>query len=298
VGRELLVVGARGRVGREVVRALAERGASVRVLHRAGTPAPPGGVAVTGDLRDPPSLRRALDGVTGAFFVTPHAPDEEQLGRAFVEAATAAKISRLVFSAAFHNQVGDGLALDLFVAAMGLVTHYGPKLRVEKAVRRSGLRPVVLLPSNFYQNDELFLGEIRAGRYPQPLGLRGTNRVDCRDIGDAAARALTDDNLAAGAYAMVGPDAALTGPDCAAEWAAALDRPVEYDGDLDRWRALVAGRMPDQERQDFGKTYRIFSRLRVAATPCDLARTTEILGRPPCAYAAYVRARSSEFPDL
>ncbi len=283
-------MGGRGRVGREVIRALCERGANVRSLVRAPSrrELPPNVREVTGDLGDRASLDKALAGARAAFFVTPHAENEEQLGRSFVEATTDAGVRRIVFSSAYHADFTSAFGFSLFVGAMGLLTHYGPKLRVERRVRRATASPVVLMPSNFYQNDALFLPEIRAGRYPQPLGMRGANRVDCRDIGDAAARALLDEDVASGGYPLVGPDPALTGPQCAAVWASALGREVTYDGDLGRWRALVADRMPPRERDDFGKTYALFGRVRVAARPAELARTTALLGRPPRSYASYV----------
>ena len=202
------------------------------------------------------SLVSALDGVDSAFFVTPHVAEEEQLGKNLLAAATEAKVRRIVFASAFHPDFTSGLGYRLFAGAMGLLTHYGPKLRVEGHVRRSRMSPVVLMPSNFYQNDELFLDEIRSGRYPQPLGTKGANRVDCRDIGDAAARALVGTSVDAGAYPLVGPEPALTGPECAAIWAKALGREVVYDGDIERWRTLVADRMQPRERDDFGKTYK------------------------------------------
>lgn len=292
---EILVMGARGRIGREVIRALTQGGAHVRALVR--SPSPPGAAApgvreLVGDLRDRVSLTAALDGVERAFFVTPHAADEEALGRSFVEAATAAGVRRLVFASAYHAELPSPVAFALFVAAMGLLTHYGPKLRVEQRVRRSGASPVVLLPSNFFQNDELFLEDIRGGLYPQPLGLRGVNRVDCRDIGDAAARALTELDVEAGAYPLVGAEPALTGPECAALWAGELGREVAYDDEISRWRERVATKMTARERDDFGKTYRLFHRVRVAATAAELARTRTLLGRAPRSYASYVAERA------
>lgn len=283
-------MGGRGRVGREVLGALSRKGARVRSLVRAPSSGPllPGVREVVGDLGDRPSLDRALAGVDAAFFVTPHAENEEALGRVFVEAAVAAGVRRVVFASAYHADFRSVLAYRLFAAAMGVVTHYGPKLRVEGHVRRCGASPVVLMPSNFFQNDELFLPELRQGRYPQPLGERGANRVDCRDIGDAAARAMLDPSVAAGAYPLVGPDPALTGPECAAVWASVLGREVRYEGSLGQWRALVADRMQARERDDFGKTYALFGRVRVQAKPEELARTTALLQRPPRAYRDYV----------
>jgi uncharacterized protein YbjT (DUF2867 family) len=282
-------MGARGRVGREVVRALGSTDARVRVLVR--TPGSfPGAREVVGDLGDRSSLRAALDGVDAAFFVTPHDPNEEALGRGFIDAAVDARVRRIVFASAFHADFTSALGFSMFVSLAGLLTHYGPKLRVERAVRRCSASPVVLMPSNFYQNDELFLAEIRAGTYPQPLGTRGANRVDCRDIGDAAARALTDPSVEAGAYPLVGADPFLTGPACAGVWARALGRDVAYDGDIERWYSLVADRMHAREREDFKKTYKIFGRMRVAAGPRERERAQQIVGHPPRAYADYVAA--------
>jgi uncharacterized protein YbjT (DUF2867 family) len=287
--REVLVVGGRGRVGREVLRALGQTSANVRSLVRKPSVNAPAGVReVVGELGDRASLDAALAGVESAFFITPHDEREEQLGETFIAAATAAGVRRLVFASAFHPDFTSKLGFSLFVGLMGLLTHYGPKLRVERRVRLAKASPVVLMPSNFYQNDELYLPEILAGRYPQPLGTRGVNRVDCADIGAAAARALTDERVDAGAYPLVGPEPALTGPECAAVWARVLGRDVAYDGDLERWWALVEGRMHARERRDFGKTYKLFTRARPAAKPRELERTITILGRSPRAYADYV----------
>ncbi|MFO0600552.1 MAG: NmrA family NAD(P)-binding protein [Myxococcaceae bacterium] len=288
-----LVVGARGRVGREVLNALASKEGDVRALVRqAGTLGEvPGRVKeVVGDLSDARSLAAALEGVQSAFFLTPHTADEEALGVGFIAAARAAGVKRLVFSSATHPEVGNGLGLDLLVLMASVFTHYGPKLKVERAVRRCELSPVVLMPSNFFQNDELLFPEIRAGRYPQPLGHKGVNRVDCADIGVAAARALTDLSLPAGAWPLVGPEAALTGPESAATWAKVLGRPMTYEGDLAQWHVLMKDRMHERERIDFGKSYGLFHRRRVSASPAQIAKCAEILGRSPRSYEDWVRS--------
>ena len=288
MANQILLIGARGRVGREVVRALVRRGVHARALLRPGGAVPEGVTPVVGDLRDPAALAAALAGVERAFFVTPHDPDEAALGCGFVAAAERAGVARLVFASALHEEFPSRFAFSLFVGAMSLLTHYGPKLRVEQRVRRSPASPVVLMPSNFYQNDELFRDELLAGLYPQPLGRRGVNRVDCRDIGEAAARALVDDDVQPGAYPLVGPESTLTIDDCARTWAAALGREVRTDDDIAAWRDRVAARMHARERDDFGKTYAIFHRVRVAARPEQLARCEALLGRPATRYAAYV----------
>lgn len=108
---------------------------------------------------------------------------------------------------------------------------YCPKMRLAECIRRSLLRPVVLIPGNDLQNETLFLSDMAAGTYPLPLA--GVGRVDTRDIGDAAARALLDPHVPGGAYDLTTPDS-LSGKDAAAEWSAALGRPVSYEPDLKR----------------------------------------------------------------
>ena len=58
-------------------------------------------------------------------------------------------------------------------------------------------------------------------------------------------------------------------------------------GVVSEWSADCA-RMHARERDDFGKTYAIFHRVRVAARPEQLARCEALLGRPATRYAAYV----------
>lgn len=289
MGETVLVMGARGRIGREVLRALGRlTSTNVRVLVRRPSASLEGVEVRIGDLADRASLDAALAGVDAAFFVTPHDEREEQLGENFVAAAESAKVRRIVFASAYHPNFTSRLGSALFTGLTGALTHYGPKLRVEHRVRFARVSPVLLLPSNFYQNDESYFAELREGRYPQPLGTLGVNRVDCADIGDAAARALTDPSVGAGGYPLVGPEVALTGSECAAVWSKALGREVRYTGELATWPALIGDRLAPREREDFGKTYALFAKRRVPAATGDLARTTALLGSPPRAYAEYV----------
>lgn len=229
--------------------------------------------------------------------MTPHAADEEALGLGFVDACEAAGVRRIVFAGAMHPY-SDGRVLNaLLTGVLGWIgPHYRAKLRVEARVRASTASPIVLMPSNFFQNDEPFAAEILAGTYPQPLGRRGANRVDCRDIGDAAARALVEpEAVPAGLWPLVGP-AEYDGAATAALWSRALGRTVEYAGDdIEAWSRRAAAFMPSWKLADFGKTYRIIQRYGAHAPKSWCARTMQILGRPPHSYEAYVEERAREW---
>jgi uncharacterized protein YbjT (DUF2867 family) len=288
-----LVVGASGEVGREVMRALQDRGAAARALVRVTRPT--GGEHVEGDLAVRASLDRALDGCDVAVFMTPHHVREEQLGHNFIDACEAAGIRRLVYLSAIHPLSRSRLVQRLFDGLVGLVgPHYKAKLRVERRVRASRLSPVVLCPTSFFQNDELCLPEILAGRYPQPLGDRAVNRVDTRDIGDAVARALLDE-IPPGAYPLVGPEA-WTGRGCARVWSDALGMEVSYAGDdLELWRRTVGARMPEARAADFARTYRVIQRFGARTSTRARDITEWLLGAAPRDYGAYVAERVERF---
>jgi len=105
--------------------------------------------------------------------------------------------------------------------------HYQGKLAVAKAIERSDTNPVLLIPSNFMQNDDVFLDDIAAGEFCQPLA--GVNRVDLRDVAQVASDALLDDEFRSGAYSLVGPES-LSGEQCATVWQRELGREVRCTG--------------------------------------------------------------------
>lgn len=279
----ILIAGAAGDVGSAMVQVLAARGARVRALVHANPVS--GAENVRGDLADPASLAAALDGCDAAVFLTPHHADEERLGHNFIHACEAARVRRLVYVSAYHPISRSRIVQRLIDALIGVIgPHYKAKLRVERRVRDGA---VVLCPSNFFQNDLLALPEIRAGSYPNPIGHKPANRVDTRDIADAAAVALLGD-VAPGSYPIVGPEA-WTGERCAAVWSGALGTPVTYAGDdVERWRATVGARMNEAKRADFAKTYRVIQRFGIPASARVIAATTALLGHPPRDFGTFV----------
>lgn len=287
-----LVAGATGRVGGEVVQALLARGEQVRVLVRTARQAEafaPTVERTIGSMNDRESLRRAMEGVAGAFFVTPHDPDEERLGRNYIEVAEEVGVPRLVFSAAIHPDSDGWLASRWYHLVMGMLgPHYRPKLAVERRMRRFTGTWVNLLPSNFMQNDECWADEVQGGVFPHPQGLRPVNRVDVRDLAEAAARALTDARVATGSYALVGPRS-LTGPECAEVWSRTLGVTVRYfDADVDAWAKAYGHGVRPEALDSWKKTFRLLQKYGLETEARMVARTTALLGRPPGTYEQYV----------
>ena len=285
----VLVVGATGSVGMHTTTALLARGADVRPLVRgpARAAALPAGVTpVLGDLRDEASVTAALTGVTAALYTTPHDPDEQRLAETFVGACERLG-TRLVFCGVYAGGLRR-LVYELFLP------HYRGKVRIGARMHRSPVCDVVLAPTNFYQNDEIIRPDILAGRYPLPFHRRGVNRVDLRDVGEVLARALTDPGFPAMAGTLAGP-ASISGDEAARTWADALGRPIEYQDEESAWLPALSRGISGQKLRDFHRTYRLLSRLPVPTSPEDVTLITGLLGRPPRAYADYVRDTAAEW---
>ena len=163
-----LVTGASGFVGSSVVRALIRRDESVRVLVRPTSDrrniSDLGLEVATGDLRDPPSLARALDGCRVLYHVAADyrlwIPRPEEVYRinvdgtvALVRAATDAGVERIVYTSSVAalglNENGEPSDEMTPVSLADMVGHYKrSKFLAEEEVRnlvRDFNAPVIIV---------------------------------------------------------------------------------------------------------------------------------------------------------
>ena len=239
----ILVTGGTGTVGSGVVRELLARGEQVKVLTRDVAKAstlPAGATAVQGDLGQVETVRRVFKDVDRVFLINTVSPTEIYEGLMSVCAMRLERIKRVVYVSV---QDADKAAW---------LPHFGGKVGVEEAIKRSGIPFTILRPNNFYQNDSWFKDVLlQHGVYPQPIGSVGLSRVDVRDIAEAAAVALTTSSHEGETCDIVGPEV-HTGETTAAAWARALGRPVVYGGDdLEAWEKQSLQYMPDWAVFDF-----------------------------------------------
>lgn len=180
------VMGASGRVGGAVLKALVAAGQPVRALCRAPRgEAMPGVDWVSVDALDQPALTRAFDGAGAGFVMNPVAPDapdvEEQAGRLSVSVAGALRAARLPYAVALSSQ-GAHLA-----GGTGIVTTlYG----FEAALRGIGT-PITFLRPAYFMESWLPAAMIAAETGEMPAFLTPLDRaIDCvsaQDVGVAAA---------------------------------------------------------------------------------------------------------------
>jgi uncharacterized protein YbjT (DUF2867 family) len=222
----ILVTGATGTVGRNVVEQLVHRGAGVRALVRDPAKAdfPAGVEVVQGDLLDVDSLRAAMKGVSTLFLLNGVVADEFTQALIALNLAREAGIERVVYLSVIHS--------DVYVN----VPHFAGKFGVERMIEQMGLHATILRPAYFMNNDITIKDVVTGhGIYPMPIGNKGLAMVDARDVGEVAAielirREQSSMPLPLNRINLVGPDT-LTGADIAAIWTDVLGRPTAYPGD-------------------------------------------------------------------
>lgn len=170
----VLVTGASGNVGREVVSACLARGIDVKKASSRPT-ADHGSVHL--DFHDRSTWAAALAGVQRVFLMRPPAiADVENNLNPFVDAAYAAGVDHVVF---------------LSVAGAG-ENSFVPHRKVEDHLKQCGDRFTNLRPGFFAQNlQSAYLDDIREDdRIYVPAGRQPVNWIDVRDIAEVAARIL------------------------------------------------------------------------------------------------------------
>lgn len=276
----ILVTGATGTVGRQVIEQLVKRGADVRALVRNPAKAdfPPGVAVAQGDLLDVDSLRAAVSGISTLFLLNAVVPDEYTQALIALNVAREAGIERIVYLSVIHS--------DLYVN----VPHFAGKFGVERMIEQMGLKATILRPAYFMGNDLSIKDVISAyGVYPMPIGSKGLAMVDTRDIAEVAAIELMRRENAPAPLALdrinvVGPDT-LTGTDVAAIWSQVLGRPIAYPGDdTAGFERNLRQLMPNWMAFDMRLMSERFLSDGMIPDSGDVARLTQLLGRPLRSY--------------
>ena len=281
----VLISGATGTTGSEVLRRLQSVGVPVRAMTRSEESAErlraAGAEAVVADLADSSSLAAAVQGIDAVYVANPSAPGIAEHEGNLARAAVAAGVGHLV-------------KLSVIEAADDSPLEFGRlHAEAERAVLDSGIAWTMVRPNGFMQNTLAWAAQIPGGTIYGPVMDARWAIVDVRDIGAVAAAALTDPAAHAGrSYTVTGPEASspreqvailseLLGRDIAAQEVSVeqaqqpmlgAGRPawtVERLGEL--WRlyadGLAEGVSPDVERVTGSapRSYREFAADHLAA---------------------------------
>ena len=195
----ILVTGATGKVGQEVVRQLAAAGVPARALVRDPVAAShiriPGIEIVVGDLARPETLGAAFAGVDRLFLLTPAAPDQVELQANALTAGLRAGIQRIV-----KVSVAGGPDAGTQIGRWHWAT--------EKQIEASGIDFTFLRPTLYMQQMYAYAPSIAArSTFSAPMGTGEIALVDARDVAAVAVCALTEDGHLHHIYDLTGPEA-------------------------------------------------------------------------------------------
>jgi uncharacterized protein YbjT (DUF2867 family) len=285
---KILVTGASGHVGSELVGELLERGCSVRAMTRRpeALRADARVEVVRGDFAEPASLEAALAGIDRVFSMSAQpifgapTPTHDQ---ALADACRRAGVRQIVKLSALGGGGSDpNSPVVRWVRA------------AEATVTESGAEWTLLRPGRFMTNTLGWAQMIRrGGEVSTPMAYRPAASIDPADVARVAAVALTSEGHASKAYDLSGPET-LTPVQELEILSEVLGRPLRLVAlDVEAARAgmlrygmpaFVVDAILAESHSDHGSQV--------------LPTVFELTGRPPRRFADWARARRDAFSGV
>lgn len=280
----VLVTGATGRVGGQVLAQLTARGVPVRAMTRdpARAAFPDGVDVVAGGPGDAAAVAAALDGVEAVFLVL--VGDVVEQVRGFAEGVAAAagggprRVVLLSSSSVLHpvaHRIGD------------------EHREAERVISTIAPETTFLRPGPFHSNSFWWAGSIRStGSVRCLVGNRAGAPIDPADVAEIGVRALTESGHAGAAYELTGPHL-LTSGDQTRIIGAAVGRVIGFETathDEAVAAFTAAGSEPDVAA---GNLTALRSRQVPWGRATDTATT--LLGRAPRSFRAWVADHAAVF---
>jgi uncharacterized protein YbjT (DUF2867 family) len=273
----ILVAGATGHVGSELISQLAERGRAVRALVRDRNAALPGDVElVIGDLNRIESWSGALEGVRGVFLLSGYNDMPGTLA-----AMRDAGVEQVVLLSSQSAVDSD---------ATNAVARY--HILSEASVRESGLAWTFLRPSSFMSNALRWIPQLRRGDVVrEAFGDVRVAAVDPHDIAAVAMEALCSAGHIGRSYRLTGPEA-LSADDRVRILGGVLERDLRFEPMSDtEARADMSTSMPAEYVAAFFDLFRGGRYDESTVHPT----VHEITARPPRTFKQWVTVHASAF---
>ncbi|HLD56920.1 MAG TPA: SDR family oxidoreductase [archaeon] len=216
----ILVTGATGKVGSEVVKQLSASKVPFRAaIHTPANAANLKGLVTDGvefDFNKAQTMKKALQGVEKVFLITPVSDKMVEMTSNFVKAAKEAGVKHIV-------------KLSSLSASHETTTLGKWHAESEKIIQQSGIPYTFLRPTFFMQNfTSSYLEDIKLqGAFYMPCGSGKISLIDVRDVAAVAVSVLTRPSHENKTYNLTGPEA-LTLTEIADIFTEKLNKMVTY----------------------------------------------------------------------
>jgi uncharacterized protein YbjT (DUF2867 family) len=282
----ILVTGASGTNGTELIKRLSEQRVSVRGMvrrpHTHSDTALSNVEYVTADFDDPASVRRALEGIERVFLVTNSTERVEEQQLSFVDNARAAGVRSIVYLSQLHSAKDSPVRFLRYHAV------------VEDAIALSGMAFTHLRPNLYMQGFLAFRSSIAAeGRFFAPISDARVSIVDVRDIAEVAAVALTHSGHEGKVYDITGSEA-LTHAEMALQLSNEVGKQITFvdiSEDLMR-EALIGFGLPEWQADGLIEDYAHYRRGEAANISTTVQDVTE---HPPRSFSTFARDYKQAF---
>jgi len=271
----ILVTGATGKVGAEVVRQLAAAGRPVRAMVRSplkATQVPPRTQVVVGGLDDAAALERACAGVEGVFMGSFEHPQLLAMQAGLIAAARKAGVKRIARLSALSSDPESERPFDR-MHGLG-----------DRQVLESGLGGVALKPTWFNQN---FLTYFPKGVLRMATGEGRIAFIDVRDIAAVAIAVLGGPGFEGQAIPLTGPQA-LNHDQVAAMLTRETGRLFTYE-DLSPAAFEAEQRKAGTDPAYIALLLGLFERIRAGESARVTKDVERVLGRPAIHFAQFCR---------
>ena len=277
-----MILGAAGKTGLAVIKALVSIGDHPRALVRntaqLNRALMYGARSVmTGDLAEPDSLARAMEGARTVYAIFPNIhPDEFGLAALAMQAAQDAGVERFVYHSVLHPQN----------AAM---PHHLQKSRVEERLLESGMNYTILQPTAYMQNiigySESILNE---GKFAIPYDVSAKiGMVDLANVATVAAQVLTNSGHNSATYELAGGEI-LDQDEIAQQIGKTIKREVVAEAvSRTEWEKNArASGLGEYQVNTLLRMFQYYEEFGFSGNPETL---TELLGHEPTTFAEFCR---------
>jgi len=279
----ILITGASGNVGKEVLKQITQTGVEVRAAFQSvskAAGAPSGVEIVSLDYNQAETLQTALKGVDRVFLVGPPTAQLPALECKAIEVIAQSDVQQVVK-----------------LSAMGGREAIFPRQHAqsEQYIQATGVPFTFLRPNGFMQNmvnynsptintQSAFYGSEGDGR---------VSHIDIRDVAAVAVKALTEDGHVGKAYTLTGPEA-LTNREIAQVLSQEVGREIRFINlpAAQLKEALLSAGVLEWNADALLDLQRLYREGKATTVTRDVE---EILGRKPISFAQFFRDYRSDF---